>query len=218
MCALNREIPVTVCAQDRPTNADPSHGYEENAREFMARRQSSRVGATAVLAWATHLPRGAAILDLGCGSGVPISEALISAGYTVYGVEASPTLCASFRERFPGTTAACESVEKSAFFGRTFEGVVAWGLMFLLADEAQLSLVRRISHALKPGGRFLFTAPTEACRWTDVLTGRISKSLGEVAYRQAIEASGLVLAPGYTDEGGNRYYDVIKQKPTHAVV
>jgi hypothetical protein len=30
-----------------------------------------------------------------------------------------------------------------------------------------------------------------------------------VAYKEAVEACGSILAPGYTDEGENRYYDAI---------
>ena len=150
------------------------------------------------------------ILDLGCGSGIPICAALMNAGHTVYGIDASPTLCAAFREHCPGAPIVCESVEDSSFFGRTFQGVLAWGLMFLLTEDAQLSLIRRVSHVLEPGGRFLFIAPTQACTWADVLTGRTSQSLGDAAYQEAVEAAGLVLAPGYTDEGENRYYDIIK--------
>lgn len=196
-------------------DADPSNGYEAAAQEFMATRRDSRVGVEAVLAWAQCLPPGGTILDLGCGSGMPISAALMSAGKIIYGVEASATLCAAFRVNCPGAHVACESVEQSSFFGRTFEGVLAWGLMFLLSGDSQLELIGRIAAVLEPGGRLLFTAPAQACSWVDVLTGLKSQSLGETTYKATIEAAGLVVAPGYTDEGENHYYHAIK--PPRAV-
>jgi len=197
-------------------DADPSNGYEGAAQEFISARLDSRVGVDAVLAWARCLPSGAAILDLGCGLGIPLSTALMNAGKVVYGVEASPTLCAAFRAAFPRANVVCESVEESTFFGRTFEGVLAWGLMFLLSRSSQLDLIRRTAAVLEPGGRLLFTAPAQACSWVDVLTGRQSQSLGEVTYKAAMQTAGLVLAPGYTDEGENHYYHAIKPPRTGA--
>jgi hypothetical protein len=128
----------------------------------------------------------------------------------VYGVDSSPTLCASFRRNCPGAHVACESVEESDFFGRGFEGVIAWGLMFLLSPESQLTLVRRVARTLSSPGRFLFTAPTQVCSWVDVLTGRKSQSAGDDAYRSALKESGMSLVAEYIDEGENHYYDAAK--------
>ena len=147
----------------RKVTPESSNGYEALAAEFMARRSRS-IGSASVREWARTLTPGGSILDLGCGHGVPISQALIDEGFAVYGVDASPTLIAAFRERFPGTEAVCESIEDSEFFGRTFDGVVAWGLMFLLPPATQSMLVRKASRALNARGTFLFTSPQEARR------------------------------------------------------
>jgi len=82
--------------------------------------------------------------------------------------------------------------------------------MFLLPDEAQHRLIARVAGALAPGGRFLFSAPRQMCEWDDRLTGRPSRSLGQQAYRQALEAAGLILAHQRTDPGGNHYFDAVK--------
>ncbi len=108
---------------------------------------------------------GAAILDLGCGHGVPISQALLESGFELYGVDASRSLVEEFRRRFPRAHVAHEAVEDSAFFNRTFNAVVAVGLMFLLSPDVQEALVHRVASVLHAGGRFLFTAPEQACSW-----------------------------------------------------
>lgn len=186
---------------------DPSHGYEAIAAEFLQQRDRSRIGAATVQRWARSLPTGGAVLDLGCGSGVPISAALAEAGLDVYGIDASSTLIDAFRRRFPDAHVACESIEDSPFFGRTFDGVVAVGLVFLLSVEAQRRLLRRIAAALEPDGRFLFTSPTQACTWVDVLTGRESRSLGAEGYAAVFADVGLALVGECQDEGENHYYD-----------
>src|SRR5689334_5794141 len=103
---------------------DPSYGWEAAANAFIAAR-SPITGASTVRTWAHALPPGSSILDVGCGFGVPIAEALMRDGHVVFGVDASPTLVDAFRKRFPDATIVCESAQKSAFFNRTFDGVVA---------------------------------------------------------------------------------------------
>jgi 2-polyprenyl-3-methyl-5-hydroxy-6-metoxy-1,4-benzoquinol methylase len=186
---------------------DRSHGYEAAASEFMARRGPPGIGTAIVRAWARRLAPGAAILDLGCGHGVPLASALLDDGFAIHGVDASPTLAAAFRDRFPQARVACEAVEESSFFGRTFDGVLAVGLLFLLEAETQRALIPRVARALNPGGRFLFSAPAQACTWTDVLTGRRSQSLGAPAYEAALADAGLALVGEHADEGDNHYHE-----------
>jgi 2-polyprenyl-3-methyl-5-hydroxy-6-metoxy-1,4-benzoquinol methylase len=189
---------------------DPSNGYEAIASEFMKQRGQSAIGVATILGWARALPPGASILDLGCGHGMPLSMALVDTGFIVYGIDASPTLTAAFRRRLSHAHVTCEAVESSSFFGRTFDGVLAVGLIFLLPVDAQRDLIRRVAQALNPGGRFLFTAPADACSWKDVLSGRPSLSLGAEDYKAVLADAGLVLLGEYLDEGDNHYYDARK--------
>lgn len=186
--------------------ADPSAGYDALAREFMHRRDRV-IGVSTVREWARQLSPGGAVLDLGCGSGVPISEALVNDGFEVYGIDASPAMVAAFQERFPRARVACEPVEESDFFGRRFDGAVAWGLLFLLPPGVQVTLIHRVATALESGGRFLFTSPAQACEWTDVMTSRQSISLGASVYRATLLAAGFTVEGEYDDEGDNHYYD-----------
>ena len=99
------------------------------------------------------------------------------------------------------------SVEDSDFFARTFDGVVAWGLFFLLDAEVQRRLIKKIAGLLQSGGRLLFTAPNESGSFPpDVMTGRPQFSLGYEEYRKALEAEGVSLVGTNRDEGENHYY------------
>jgi SAM-dependent methyltransferase len=137
---------------------------------------------------------------------------LIEEGLTVHGIDASPTLIAAFRERFPNAIAKCEAIEDSNFFGRTFDAVISSGMMFLLSPDTQSAVIRKIANVLNSGGRFLFTSPREAVNWTDKLTGRKSVSLGLARYREMLQGSGLLLVGEQIDEGANHYYLVSKTK------
>lgn len=194
---------------DRVASAHKSTGYEDVAAEFIAGRgsNSSGIGASVVAEWSKTLPRGATVLDLGCGTGVPISKVLIERGFKVYGVDASPTIVAAFRTRFPNIPVDCADVQDSDFFARTFDGVVAWGLFFLLDAEVQRKVIKKIAGVLRSGGRLLFTAPTQigSCA-PDIMTGRPQFSLGYEEYRKALEAEGISLVGTRTDVGENHYY------------
>lgn len=185
---------------------DPANGWDAVADEIVAGRDACAIGVGVLREWAGTLPAAATVLDLGCGGGVPVSRTLVDLGFDVAGVDASPRMIAAYRRRFPEAPVACESAEACTFFGRTFDAIVAVGLMFLLDEVAQRTTIRRVAAALVAGGRFLFTAPWQVGTWRDNDTGRASTSLGRDAYVAALAASGLQLVATYEDQGGNHYY------------
>jgi len=191
--------------------SDGSNGYESVAGRFMSHRSQSRVGVDTVREWAKCLPRGAVILDLGCGNGRPVSQVFFDEGFTVYGLDASASMIAAFRAQFPSAQAECSMIEDSDFFDRTLDAVVAWGLIFLLTPEAQSLLIRKVSRVLNRGGKFLFTSPKRVCEWSDALTGRKSVSLGLEAYHRILIAEGLTPVGERQDEGDNHYYLALKE-------
>jgi SAM-dependent methyltransferase len=195
---------------------DRSNGYEGVAAQFLAVRSSAPstgIGASAVRDWARTLPRPATVIDLGCGSGRPITEALVAEDLTVYAIDASPSLAGAFRHNFPNIPIVCEAVDESTFFGRTFDGVLAWGLMFLLPPDEQLRLIERIGKILVPGGRLLFTScgGVEPLVWNDAMTGLESRSLGAAEYRSRLAAVGLSVVREFEDVGRNHYFDAVKK-------
>jgi ubiquinone/menaquinone biosynthesis C-methylase UbiE len=109
---------------------DTSNGYEEHANTFM-RWRHPHIGQNVAREWALEFERDATVLELGCGDGV-ISLVLVEAALTLYGLDASPRLLRAFRERFPMAQAECAAAEEATYFDRTFDGVIAVGLIFLL--------------------------------------------------------------------------------------
>jgi 2-polyprenyl-3-methyl-5-hydroxy-6-metoxy-1,4-benzoquinol methylase len=104
-------------------NDDKSNGYEGLAETFMKVRDTW-IGLSTVRQWSQLLPRGCAILELGCGHGV-VSQVLMDEGFELFGIDASAQMIEAFRKRFPDAHTECSAVEDSEFFGRTFHGVVA---------------------------------------------------------------------------------------------
>jgi SAM-dependent methyltransferase len=193
---------------------DRSNGYEAVSKEFLAgrgsRTRSAGIGTREVREWAKTLPRGSSVLDLGCGPGFPLTAILVEQGLQVFAVDAAPSFVAAFQVNLPGVPILCEAVQDSGMFDRTFDAVLAWGLMFLLRAEDQHRLIQRFAEILAPGGRLLFTSPAKPVVWNDAMTGMESLSLGAVHYRQLLEAAGISISIEYEDVGENHYFDARK--------
>ncbi|MYN26039.1 class I SAM-dependent methyltransferase [Duganella levis] len=186
---------------------DASKGWEALAEEFATAR--STIGSQVVRQWTQGLRPHSEVVDIGCGSGLPISQILVNAGFNVFGIDASPTLLSMFRHRFPAAPAACETVQTTTFFGQQFDGAIAIGLLFLLSEDDQRTMIDKVGQALRPGGRFLFSAPRVQCAWRDLQTGQPSLSLGEAEYQLQLRRAGMLLKNIYVDEGGNHYFDAV---------
>ena len=187
-----------------PFSSDPASGYEALALDFI-RARDTHIGTNILREWARAFPPGAEVLELACGHGV-VSQALVDSGLKLFALDASPTLIRLFQQRFPAVPTVCEPAEASTFFGRTFDGVIAIGLLFLLAEEAQRTVLRKVAGVLRPGGRFLFTAPHQQVEWIDILTRQPSRSLGAPVYEAILRQQNLQVSWGVTDEGENHYF------------
>lgn len=186
---------------------DKSNGYDGIAELYL--KQRGATGSDTVRAWARSFAKGAEVLDLGCGTGVPVTKILLEEGLKVYAVDASPKMVAAFQENFPAVPVACESVEETQFLNRKYDGIICIGVMFLLSETAQRLLIARMCAALNHGGKILFTAPWQEVSWQDIMTAQTSRSLGALTYKKLLQGAGLCRVEEFEDEGGNHYFSSI---------
>jgi cyclopropane fatty-acyl-phospholipid synthase-like methyltransferase len=191
---------------------DKSRGYEQLAPIFIKGRGQAInvIGTSSVRKWVQTLPSDSSVLDLGCGTGIPVSRILIDHGMKVYGIDASPSMVKAFQRNFPRTPILCEAVEDSSFFDRKFDAIIAWGLLFLLPEKTQEIVIQKAANALAAGGRLLFTATYKKNEWNDAMTQQSSISLGAERYRELLTASGLSVTDEFEDEGENYYFEARK--------
>jgi ubiquinone/menaquinone biosynthesis C-methylase UbiE len=71
---------------------DESNGYDRIADTYIESRGRAidGIGVSTVRAWAGTFGKGSVVLDLGCGTGIPVTRILIEAGLNVYAIDASP--------------------------------------------------------------------------------------------------------------------------------
>ena len=184
---------------------DSAIAYEKNAKDFMQAR--SNCGYKVVRQWADSLESGAEVLEVACGSGFPVSKELVESGLKLWAIDSSKTLTNEFAKNFPDVQVKCERFQDSDFFNKTYNAVIAIGLLFLLTENEQGQLLSKVSEVLEPGGKFLFTAPTEIGNWRDLNTGITCTSLGQEKYQELLANSRLKIISTFVDEGKNNYYE-----------
>lgn len=132
--------------------------YDENAEEWDRLRCPGSLFEKPWLdRFLSLLGPGASVLDLGCGSGVPIAAYLIRSGYTVTGVDSSPALIAMCRNRFPQNEWIVADM-RTLDLGRRFDGVLAWDSFFHLDRDDQRAEFPIFARHVHPRGALMFTS------------------------------------------------------------
>ena len=103
--------------------------YQRKAADWIESRARSRlIEKTWLDRFRALLPPSGAILDLGCGSAVPMAAYLIGLGHPVTGVDSSPAMIEACEKRFPGqewTPATCASLPGGGNFPASWRGTVS---------------------------------------------------------------------------------------------
>jgi len=185
---------------------DSATAYEINATRFLDNRDRSTIGANVVRQWAESIDQSSEVLEIGCGSGYPITLELVDVGLKVWAIDSSPSLLDEFRARVPNAECRCERLQDSTFFERKFSAVVAVGVLFLLPADEQIKLLMRVTDILEKQGKFIFTAPVETGGWYDNITGLECVSLGSERYRSELISLGFENIKSIIDSGKNHYY------------
>lgn len=113
-----------------------------------------------------RIPIGETVLDLGCGSGVPVASALASAGCRVTGMDISEVQIRRARERVPQAEFICADATAASFGAASFDAVVSFFALIHIPLAEQPPLLRRIAGWLRPGGSFVAT--TGHTEWTGI--------------------------------------------------
>lgn len=142
-----------------PTSADVTviDVYQRHGVAWAQLRSGELVEKLWLDRFCALLPAGAAVLDIGCGSGLPIARELIRRGFDVTGVDATPTMLAQFKRNLPGIAAHLADM-RQFFLGRRFAGMLAWDSLFHLSPEDQRGMFLRFQAHAAPGAALMFTS------------------------------------------------------------
>ncbi|MFG2729006.1 class I SAM-dependent methyltransferase [Streptomyces canus] len=113
-----------------------------------------------------RVPAGGTVLDLGCGSGVPVARTLTDAGHQVTGIDISEVQIRRARERVPQAEFIHVDATAATFAAASFDAVVSFYALVHVPLDEQPPLLQKIAGWLRPGGWFVATTGHRA--WTGV--------------------------------------------------
>jgi 2-polyprenyl-3-methyl-5-hydroxy-6-metoxy-1,4-benzoquinol methylase len=140
--------------------------------------------------------RGARLLDLGCGCGVPVAKELARHGASVTGVDISDVQIARARRLVPGATFLAADIAEISFAPASFDAVCSFYSLIHLPHDEQRQLIDRIGQWLKSGGMFIATVghtawTGEEARWLGGDAAMWWSHPAETTYRSWIESAGM---------------------------
>ena len=103
------------------------------------------------------IPRGGAVLDIGCGGGEPIARYVAEEGFAVTGVDSSPKLIARARKRLPGHDWSVADM-RLLDLGRRFDGLIAWDSFFHLTPDDQRAMFAVFGRHTAEKAALMFTS------------------------------------------------------------
>ncbi|KAF8555253.1 S-adenosyl-L-methionine-dependent methyltransferase [Imleria badia] len=160
-------------------------GYD--ALSYSYRQDDDTSASHASARWANLLVgilrpiKGARVLDLGCGCGIPVARTLAQAGHHVVGVDISAVQVKRAKELVAGgqffraditelVTGSVEEEVKNAIQSSVpFDAVVAFYVLIHMPVEEQRALIQHLGNWVKAGGYCMMTVGLTA--WTGEAKG-----------------------------------------------
>ena len=132
-------------------------GYDRVAKAYLSSKDAEDPATLAALEeLERELPPGAAVLDLGCGAGVPVTRWLAQR-FAVTGVDLSAKQLEMARRLVPAARLLKADMTDLSFAPETFAAVVALHSIIHVPRAEHSALLGNIHSWLKPGGGFLAT-------------------------------------------------------------
>lgn len=181
---------------------DPREVVRRGYDALSVRYDEKYGGQTKYQAWLSelkeHIPAGGAVLDLGCGSGIPVARDLTAAGYRITGVDLSDVQVRRAMAAVPQAAFVRADIAAVDFDPVSFDAIVSFFALTHLPLEDQRPLLERIASWLRPGGLFVVTTGYRA--WTGVeenwLGGGVPmwwSHADAATYRSWISGAGLLI-------------------------
>lgn len=133
-------------------------GYDRVAESYLATKDpQDPLALSALEELARDLPPDAAVLDLGCGAGIPAARWLAGRGFVVTGVDVSERQLELARELVPLANFVKADMTELEVEPETFDAVVAFHSIIHVPRDEHQALLGKIHTWLRPGGLFLAT-------------------------------------------------------------
>lgn len=120
-----------------------------------------------VIDFADYINPEGTILDIGCGTGLPIAKYLSDRNFSISGIDQSAKMIETAKSVGIKNTVfhICDFFDFES--DEKFNGIIAWDSLFHFPKERQEEIYGKVYNLLVPGGYFLFTTEKKK---TNILT------------------------------------------------
>jgi cyclopropane fatty-acyl-phospholipid synthase-like methyltransferase len=158
------------------------------------------------------LPPKAQVLDLGCGSGLPVAGFLAKRGFEVLGLDISPRQVGLARRKVPAARFEVADMQGLTAGEYHVDGVVALYSIFHIDRREHGRLLSTLRSFLPAHGALLITMGASDWEGTDAdfLGAEMSWShYGPSRNRELVEAAGFTVRADEIDRSGGEEHQVI---------
>lgn len=136
---------------------------------------------------------GRRVLDLGCGTGIPIAQYLRARGLRVLGVDGAPAMCRLYRLGMIGPVLTRDM--RGLALGQRFDLILAWNSFFHLDVRDQRAMMGVFARHARPGAAVLFTSGPRAGVAIGAVGDRpvFHASLAPIDYARALRGAGFMV-------------------------
>jgi SAM-dependent methyltransferase len=181
-------------------------------------------GMAAYVQWVGELvallPSGGAVLELGCGNGVPVAQLLAKAGFAVAGVDISPVQIGRAQANVPTGRFVCADMTALEFPAQSFAAIVSFYAIIHVPLAEQPGLLANMYGWLQPGGYLMATLGANTWTgteedWLEVAGAQMYWSHADTAtYRQWLQDQGFVICwERFVPEGDGGHSLFLAQRP-----
>jgi len=126
-------------------------GYNTISQSYLATRRQDSDDMRLLDELVQRLPRGAHVLDAGCGAGVPLTQYL-SQYFQVVGVDFADAQIQLARQLVPQAKFVCRDITDLEFPDATFDAICSYYAIIHIPRQAHRALFERFHRLLKPSG------------------------------------------------------------------
>lgn len=137
------------------------------------------------------------LLNLGCGSGIPVAGYCLGKGYALVGVDYSKTMIELARKHYPDTDWPdadwrVQDITQLSLTGK-FDGIYSWDGFFHLSIDQQRAVLPKLSNLVKPQRAIMLTVGTGEGEVTGMVGGETvyHASLAPDEYKELLSQGGF---------------------------
>jgi len=166
--------------------------YEQYAKAWDTHRSRDLFEKNWLDQFIELLPANAHVLDVGCGSGEPISQYLLQHGLKLTGLDASLKMLEISQSRFPNAHWVKMDMREIELETK-FDGIISWNGFFHLTQEEQHKVLHSFAEHLSAKGVLLLTIGHESGEVTGTVEGQqvYHSSLAPKEYKAILNSLGF---------------------------